>query len=80
MELKFKCAHCGEIVDLGSDEANWYENQKEFVNDNGELEVWAKVQHISKKPDPKFPEYPACGETNYLIFKGKLEQVIKREH
>ncbi|MCK5386527.1 MAG: hypothetical protein KAJ39_05045 [Gammaproteobacteria bacterium] len=80
MGFKFKCAWCGEIIDLGGDEANWYENQKEFVNDNGELEVWAKVQHISKKLDPKFPGYHACGETNYLIFKGKLEQIIKREY
>jgi hypothetical protein len=80
MGFKFKCAWCGEIVDLDTEQANWYENQKEFVNDSGELEVWAKVQHISKKRHPKFLEHPACDEVNYLIFKGKLEQVIKREH
>ena len=65
---------------MGGYEANWYENQKELVNDAGELEVWAKVQHLSKKSNPQFPGFSVCGETNYLIFKGKLEQVIKREH
>jgi hypothetical protein len=65
--MKFKCAWCGKEVDIESEEANWYENQTEFINENDEYEVWAKVQHLG-----------CCDEVNYLIFKGKLTEVVKR--
>lgn len=61
------------MVDLDDeDQANWYENQKEFINDNNELEIWGKVQHLDGV-DSK--GYPLCGEVSYLIFKGKLSEV-----
>jgi hypothetical protein len=73
--LIFKCAHCGKDIIYDSDEANWYENQKEFINDQGELETWMKVQHHDP---PSRGAYPACGMVSYLIFKGKLDRVETR--
>lgn len=75
MGLKFKCDHCGKEVDLNSDKANWYEDKKEFINDDGELEVWMKVQHHNP---PNRGEHATCGMVTYLIFKGKLDRVEKR--
>lgn len=78
MGLIFKCAHCGKEVDLDSDEANWYENNGEFINDDGELEIWGKVQHNDPTYLGDTEGRPACGMTSYLIFKGKLDRVEKR--
>jgi len=68
MGLKIKCAWCGDEFDLNGEDANYYEDERMDWDDEGNFELWAKIQH----------SVSWCGDVNYVIFRGKLDEVKRR--